>query len=439
MLAVMNPGRKLLVVDTAALGWDLVHDAGVTDLAGRTIQPLETVFPALTLPVQASFRTGVPPAAHGVPGNGFYDRRLARTFFWEQSASLIRGRRIWDDLRAAGGRAGLLFWQGSLGEEADVILTPKPVHKHHGGMIQHCYSRPEALYHHLCDAVGGAFNLGWYWGPLASGRASAWIADATAHLMARPEAPEVLLTYLPHLDYGLQRSGPDSQIAREAVREIFAVLQRLLRAAEAQGYAWAVFGDYAIAPVTLPPCFPNRILREAGLLQVNRVGRMAYPDFHASGALAVADHEIAFIHARGPGETAAARRALEACPLVAEVLDVPAQKACGAGGFEGGPDLLAVAAEGSWMAYPWWTDAREAPDYAAHVDIHNKPGYDPCELFMGFPPFRVSANPLRVRGTHGRAGAKRRVAWATSCEGLPSVAGVTDLAPALLHWLSGRN
>ena len=36
----------------------------------------------------------------------------------------------------------------------------------------------------------------------------------------------------------------------------------------------------------------------------------------------------------------------------------------------------------------------EAPDFAGHVDIHNKPGYDPKELFF--------FNRGEVRGTHGR-------------------------------------
>ena len=35
-----------------------------------------------------------------------------------------------------------------------------------------------------------------------------------------------------------------------------------------------------------------------------------------------------------------------------------------------------------WFAYGWWTDDARAPDYARTVDIHRKPGYDPCELFL---------------------------------------------------------
>jgi hypothetical protein len=41
-----------------------------------------------------------------------------------------------------------------------------------------------------------------------------------------------------------------------------------------------------------------------------------------------------------------------------------------------------MAAEDAWFAYPYWLDDRMAPDFARTVDIHRKPGYDPCELFF---------------------------------------------------------
>jgi hypothetical protein len=49
-------------------------------------------------------------------------------------------------------------------------------------------------------------------------------------------------------------------------------------------------------------------------------------------------------------------------------------------------ELVVLARPGRWLAYPWWQNARQAPDFAGSIDIHNKPGYDPCELFFGWPP-----------------------------------------------------
>jgi hypothetical protein len=44
-------------------------------------------------------------------------------------------------------------------------------------------------------------------------------------------------------------------------------------------------------------------------------------------------------------------------------------------------ELVAVADPDAWFAYPYWLDDARAPDFARCVDIHRKPGFDPCELF----------------------------------------------------------
>ena len=45
-------------------------------------------------------------------------------------------------------------------------------------------------------------------------------------------------------------------------------------------------------------------------------------------------------------------------------------------------ELVVLAKPQSWFAYPFWLDDAKAPDYARTVDIHQKPGYDPAELFF---------------------------------------------------------
>ena len=69
-------------------------------------------------------------------------------------------------------------------------------------------------------------------------------------------------------------------------------------------------------------------------------------------------------------------------------------------------ELILEAAEGYHFSYQWWNKDEEAPDYADHVDIHSKPGFDPCELFplQWWNPFRTSTDARLVRGSHGRAG-----------------------------------
>ena len=62
------------------------------------------------------------------------------------------------------------------------------------------------------------------------------------------------------------------------------------------------------------------------------------------------------------------------------------------------------------------------------MDIHNKPGFDPCELFFGFPPPHVTQHTAKIRGTHGRSGAGHEIAAA----GLfPEARAFADLAAGL--------
>jgi hypothetical protein len=169
-----------------------------------------------------------------------------------------------------------------------------------------------------------------------------------------------------------------------------------------------VCGDYAIGAVDQPPAFPNATLRREGLFAVRMVDGMAYPDFYGSRAFAMCDHEIAHVYVRHK----------EDLDKVAELLsstgayEAVERRAGQHWAHPSAGDLLLVAKKGSWCAYQWWTDSREAPDWATHVDIHNKPGYDPCELFRaGLFSLKTCQDPARVKGTHGR---QSTVAWAST-------------------------
>jgi hypothetical protein len=90
---------------------------------------------------------------------------------------------------------------------------------------------------------------------------------------------------------------------------------------------------------------------------------------------------------------------------VGRILDRQAQAEMGADHPRAG-DLVLEAAPGAWFAYDWWTDEACAPPYARTVDIHNKPGYDPLELFFA-PDKRGTARDVSlVKGTHGRSGGR---------------------------------
>lgn len=403
--------NRLLVIQIAALGWDFFgenEDSG--KLAELDVHPLKTVFPAVTCTVQASFRTGLAPAEHGMVGNGIFSREVRRPFFWEQASALVQGPRIWDTFRKKGGSVGQLFWQQSIGDDSDLVLSPMPVHRHHGGMIEDCYSRPTSLYPRLKKEIG-PFRLRHYWGPLASPQAGEWIAAATAAVMAGDAAPDLLLAYLPHLDYELQRSGPHAQRSQRDFLTLKKCLEKLVQSARENQYDVLLFSDYAITSVGRA-ILPNQTLLNQGLLRAREVDGMLYPDLHASPAFAMVDHQVAHVFC-APEAVGQAAEILGALEGVSAVLDAAGQKAAGIAHPRTG-ELVLTAAPGYWFAYPWWDHHRQAPDYARHVDIHNKPGYDPCELFFDTLPVRTSLDWTRIRGSHGILQETSQALFATS-------------------------
>lgn len=404
---------------------------------GMTFHPMPSVFPAVTCTAQATFRTGAPPSGHGMIANGVYHDRLKKILFWEQAASLVHGPRIWDAFRARGGTVGMMFWQQSLGESADLVVSPRPIHKHGGGMIQDVYTHPPGLYARLCERMGRKFNLMHYWGPLASRKSSEWIVEATSAVMAMPDvAPDLLLTYLPQMDYDLQRHGTTHPKVEESVAELEEYLWRLYDAAQAHGYEVLMVGDYAIRPVTRGAVFPNRALRDAGLFLTQDVKGMAYPDLFSGKAFAMVDHEVAHVYVPARDAVEGVGGLLSGMDGVASVLDRDAQVAWGIN-HENSGDYVLIADEGYWFAYPWWADKREAPDFASHVDIHNKPGFDPCELFFGWPPGTVSRDTKRIRGSHGRTGPGREIAWASTIDWREPPVDLAALGRAVEAWLDG--
>ena len=400
--------KRVLVVQLAALGWELwkKHRDSMPNLSGLARSgfsgPLRPVFPALTATAQATVTTGELPSRHGIVANGFFSRPLMKPFFWEQSSRLVEGPKIWQRLKIARPEAtsAMLFWQNSIGSENDIILTPAPIHKHGGGIIDVCYCRPAGLYDELASRFGH-FKLRWYWGPLTSPKGTRWIARATAHVL-RTRRPNLVLTYLPLLDYGLQKRGPQDEGVQNDIGLLDEALGEVLAAARDCEYQVCVFSDYAISPVR-SAAFPNRALADNGLFACRIIEGRAYPDFAQSRAFAICDHQIAHIYCRDdPAVIREAREILSTDPRTENVYAGDELIRLGLAHGRCG-ELVAVARSDAWFAYPWWTASSKAPQYARHIDIHNKPGFDPLEMFFdSWRVWRISGDTRKVRGSHGR-------------------------------------
>ena len=113
---------KHLTVIAAGLGFGLLERHGLLQMAGLSFEPAPSVFPAVTCVAQATLRTGLAPAEHGMVANGVWMDDLRKPLFWEQSSRLVKGRRIWADRRAAGGTGRRP--RGSPGPAGVVVRLP---------------------------------------------------------------------------------------------------------------------------------------------------------------------------------------------------------------------------------------------------------------------------------------------------------------------------
>jgi hypothetical protein len=126
---------------------------------------------------------------------------------------------------------------------------------------------------------------------------------------------------------------------------------------------------------------PNRALRQAGLLAVRPGPFGEILETFESRAFAVCDHQLAHVYVNDPADVPRVRDLIAGLPGVARVLGGEERAELDLNHPRTG-ELVALSEPDAWFAYPFWLDDRQAPDFARTVDIHRKPGYDPCELFF---------------------------------------------------------
>lgn len=337
------------------------------------------LIPAVTCSMQSTYLTGKLPAEHGIVGNGWYSRELGEVLFWRQSNQLVQSEKIWQAARRRNPdfTCANSFWWFNMNTDVDWAVTPRPLYCADGRKLPDCYSIPPRLRDDF-NREFGQFPLFQFWGPATSIASSQWIGKSAMALEERYQ-PTLQLVYLPHLDYILQKVGPDGDIGADLTR-IDDLCGTLLAYFRERGCRVIVLSEYGITPVS-EPLHPNRILRDAGYLSLKIDLGREYLDPGASSAFAVSDHQIAHVYVRQQRDIAAVKALFEAVPGVEQVLDEEGKRAYGLNHERSG-ELVLVAGKESWFTYYFWNDDQRAPDYARTVNIHAKPGYDPCELFL---------------------------------------------------------
>ncbi|HTU91593.1 MAG TPA: alkaline phosphatase family protein [Gemmataceae bacterium] len=348
------------------------------------MRPLREVVPAVTCTAQATLLTGQTAERHGIVANGWLWRDSGEVRFWQQSNRLIQATPLYVAARRRAAEVGRsfrcakLFWWFNQGAAVDVSVTPKPYYGADGNKAFGITGTPAGLTDDLERRLG-SFPFPSFWGPMAGLPCTEWIARCAAEVLRR-ETPDLTLVYLPHLDYDPQRFGPKSCEMPRLVGELDTACAPLLDAARAAGARVWVVSEYGHVQVSRA-VLPNRALREAGLLAVRPGPFGENLDTFTSRVFAVCDHQLAHVYVADDADRPRVRDVLLGLKGVGRVLDGDERADIGLWHERSG-EMIALADPDAWFAYPFWLDDRQAPDYARTVDIHRKPGFDPCELFF---------------------------------------------------------
>ncbi len=414
--------KKTVVIDVVGLSASIIgeHTPFLKNYVSRNnISAIEPMLPSVTTAVQSTYVTGKWPEEHGIVGNGWYDKEDCEIKFWKQSDKLVHAEKIWEKAKKLDPSfsCARLFWWYNMYSSADYAVTPRPNYLADGRKLPDCYSQPAELRDRLQKELG-QFPLFQFWGPGANIKSTQWIADASI-LTDKWHHPTLSLIYLPHLDYCLQKFGPDVSRVSKELGEIDSVVAQLVNYFEKENAQIIILSEYGISRVSRP-IHLNRLFRENKLLQIRVERGLELLDAGASKAFVVADHQVAHVYVNDKSEISRVRNLLETVPGIELILDKSAQKEYHIGNERSG-DFVLMADSESWFTYYFWLDDAVAPDYARVVDIHKKPGYDPVEMFMT-SRFRAAYKLLRkklgfryvmdvipldatlIKGSHGRVG-----------------------------------
>lgn len=206
----------------------------------------------------------------------------------------------------------------------------------------------------------------------------------------------------PHLDYGVQRHGPDSPEAAKA-------LDFLLRSSPGSsgvrrlGYDWIFVGDYAIEPRKTR----RHLTRTAhsvkpGLFRVRDIRQMAYTDFFTSPAF----RSRCIKSLTSPAAMPCRRRNRKSASLSAWRRRSPSTVM---GSKHVVSPIVAAAISSSSLRTAHGLRIRgfkaEAPDYASHVRYPQQTRLRSVRTVFGWPPGSVSfGRTTKIHGAHGNVG-----------------------------------
>jgi predicted AlkP superfamily pyrophosphatase or phosphodiesterase len=415
--------KRLAVINIVGLSRKHIgqNTPNISSLANKSsIQLLDPPLPAVTSTVQTTLLTGLEPKDHGIVANGWYERETNATHFWRQSNPLAKGEMVWDAAKKLDSNftCANLFWWFNMYSSVDIAVTPRPLYCADGRKIPDIWTNPSDLRTELQQTLG-PFPLFHFWGPMANITSSKWIADASI-LVSQKFSPTLMLVYLPHLDYPLQKVGPNHHSIARELRLIDHEVGKLIDHFTKQNVQICLVSEYGIDEVDSAVAI-NKVLRDANFLAIRKELGREYLDAGQSNAFAVPDHQVAHVYVKNKTQIPEIVSTLSNIHGVEQVIQGDERadllhERCG--------DIVLIAKQHFWFVHDWWNDATSAPDYQPTVDIHRKPGYDPREMFLA----------------KGWRGSKPRIALKLLAKkiGLTTLLDVIEMDPSVVQGSHGR-
>ena len=412
--------RHIVVLDIVGLELDHIDSDLLPNIRNIAAEgeatKMEPVFPALTCPVQSSILSGKYPNQHGIIANGLYDKSNYVVSFWEQSSALVQTDRVWDIIKKKKNKpssssssssfsnlkTAVLFWQNTMYARSDIIVTPRPLH-FQDGMQMWCYSKPIGFYDNELKKKLGEFNLSSYWGPFASSKSSEWITNAAKYTLEN-ERPNLMFTYIPHVDYSAQRFGKKSRQVQDDLKKadeiVGDIVDKTVQLGIKDDTQFIILSEYGFNDVKAAVPL-NLRLRDKDLLITRNINDKEYIDYEYSNAFAMVDHQIAHIYVK-EDFVDQTKKVLEDTQGMDRILSGEEKRQLNIDHERSG-ELIAISDRDKWFSYYWWYSSDKAPSFAQTVDIHRKPGYDPVELFVDPKTNSIPFDTSLIKGSHGRA------------------------------------
>src|SRR5690554_5853253 len=132
--------NKTAVLNVVGLTPDLIgeHTPFLSAwVAKGKMTSVNSMLPAVTCSIQATYLTNVMPDQHGIVANGWYFKKMDEIKFWRQSNKLVQAPKIWEQAKKENPdfTCANLFWWYNMNSTVDYLVTPRPIYRADGVKI----------------------------------------------------------------------------------------------------------------------------------------------------------------------------------------------------------------------------------------------------------------------------------------------------------------